>query len=332
MLETSLINFACTNCNGDLYISKIHNFYDDRIKDGTITCKSCSNNYKVSNYIPRFVSNENYAKGFGYQWKKHIKTQYDSYNGLNLSKDRFYNSTLWPSNLSGEIILEVGAGAGRFTEIASSTNATVVSLDYSEAVEANYSMNGAKNNIIIAQGDIYKMPFRKHYFDKIFCFGVLQHTPDVKKAFMSLPAFLKPEGQLVVDIYKKTIVSTLFSTKYYVRPFLCKKNPKQLYKFVKMYVDLMWPFVSLIAKIPKFGKGINSRLLVAEYSNYGLCHEMLKEMAYLDTFDMLSPEYDTPQTKKTIMSWFKEARLENIDVSYGYNGIVGRGKTSLRNF
>ena len=144
MLEANITHFACINCNGDLYISKIQDFYDDRIRDGTITCKSCSNKYTVSNYIPRFVSNENYAKGFGFQWNKHIKTQFDSYNGLNLSKDRFYNSTLWPSNLSGEIILEVGTGAGRFTEIASSTNATVVSLDYSEAVEANYSMNGGK--------------------------------------------------------------------------------------------------------------------------------------------------------------------------------------------
>ena len=94
----------------------------------------------------------------------------------------------------------------------------------------------------------------------------------------------------------------------------------------------MWPFVSLIAKIPKFGKGINSRLLVAEYSNYGLCHEMLKEMAYLDTFDMLSPEYDKPQTKKTIMKWFEEAGLEKFDITYGYNGIVGRGKVPLKNF
>ena len=58
---------------------------------------------------------------------------------------------------------------------------------------------------------------------------------------------------------------------------------------------------------------------------------MLKEMAYLDTFDMLSPKYDKPQTKNTIMNWFEEARLENCDVSYGYNGIVGRGKVPLRN-
>ncbi len=332
MLESSIKHFTCTNCNGDLYISKIKHLYGDRIKDGTIKCKSCSNNYPVSNYIPRFVSNENYAKGFGFQWNKHIKTQFDSYNGLNLSKDRFYNSTRWSSNLSGETILEVGAGAGRFTEIAASTNAIVVSMDYSKAVEANYSMNGTKKNVVIVQGDIYRMPFRKHYFDKIFCFGVLQHTPEVKKAFMSLPAFLKPGGELVVDIYKKTIPATLLSTKYYVRPFLWKKDPSRLYKLVKNYVDLMWPLVSLIAKIPKFGVAINSRLLVAEYTNYGFSGEMLKEMAYLDTFDMLSPKYDKPQTMNTIMNWFEEARLENFDVSYGYNGIVGRGKAPLRNF
>ena len=332
MLESSIIHFACTNCDSELYFSKIKVFDEGRIKEGTITCKSCSKNYKISNYIPRFVSNENYAKGFGFQWNKHIKTQFDSFNSLNLSKDRFYKSTLWPQNLSGEIILEVGGGSGRFTEIASSTNATVISLDYSEAVEANYSMNGAKKNIIIAQGDIYQMPLRKDYFDKIFCFGVLQHTPDVKKAFMSLPVFLKPGGELVADIYKKTILSTLLSTKYYVRPFLNKNDPKKLYKLVKNYVDLMWPLVSLIAKIPKFGTAINARLLVAEYTSYGFRGKMLKEMAYLDTFDMLSPKYDNPQTKKNFQSWFEEAKFEDYEIYYGYNGIVGRGKVPLRKF
>ena len=83
MLDKWIIHFACVNCNGDLYISKIQDIYDDRIRNGTITCKSCFNNYTVSNYIPRFVSNENYTKGFGFQWNKHIKTQFESYNGYN---------------------------------------------------------------------------------------------------------------------------------------------------------------------------------------------------------------------------------------------------------
>ena len=35
---------------------------------------------------------------------------------------------------------------------------------------------------------------------------------------------------------------------------------------------------------------------------------------------------------KTIMKWFEEAALEKFDITYGYNGIVGRGKVPLKNF
>ena len=54
---------------------------------------------------------------------------------------------------------------------------------------------------------------------------------------------------------------------------------------------------------------------------------MLKEWAYLDTFDMLAPRYDIPQTLRTVRGWFSEAGLTEVEVEFGYNGIQGRGKT-----
>ncbi len=97
------------------------------------------------------------------------------YTGSDLSERRFFAETKWDRNLAGEVILEVGSGSGRFTTPAASTGAMVVSLDYSYAVEANYAQNGHRENVLIVQGDIYRMPFRKESFDKLFCIGVLQH-------------------------------------------------------------------------------------------------------------------------------------------------------------
>ena len=205
-------------------------------------------------------------------------------------------------------------------------------MDYSCAVEANYASNGTKPNVMIVQGNIYSMPFKKSLFDKSFCFGVLQHTPDVRKAFMSLPPFLKPGGELVVDVYKKPLVPFL-STKYYVRPITKRKNPDKLYKLIRGYVDFMWPLCSAIRKIPKIGSTLNWLLLVADSSrcDYNKWHsnlkgDMLKEWTYLTTFDLLSPRYDQPQSIKTVQRWFKDAGLIDIEVAYGYNGIEGRGK------
>ena len=320
-------HLMCCRCGGDLQLkseSAVAHSHDI-IKEGVLNCRNCTQEYKITGCIPRFVDSESYTHGFGFQWLKHSKVQYDSYNGLTLTKKRFFNSTRFPTNLNGEFILEVGSGAGRFTEIALTSGAFVVSFDFSNAVEANYAMNGVKENVLIAQADIYNMPFRKRHFDKIFCFGVLQHTPHVKKTFMSLPPLLKNGGQLAIDVYKKTFTATWLSTKYYVRPLTRNMEPVLLYKRIQKYINFMWPLALLLGRIPRIGHAINNRLLIAEYSVYGFSGDMLKEMAYLDTFDMLAPMYDRPQTIGTVQAWFKEASLTEIDVSYGCNGIVGLG-------
>jgi 2-polyprenyl-3-methyl-5-hydroxy-6-metoxy-1,4-benzoquinol methylase len=77
----------------------------------------------------------------------------------------------------------VGSGAGRFTQILLRSGAQVFSGDYSSAVA----------NLNLFQGDIYHLPVPEAHFDKVFCYGVLQHTPDVKKAFMSLVPYVKPD-------------------------------------------------------------------------------------------------------------------------------------------
>ncbi len=224
------------------------------------------------------------------------------------------------------MILEVGSGSGRFTEHAASTGAMVVSMDYSYAVEANYASNGNMNNVLIVQADLYNMPFSENFFDKLFCIGVLQHTPDVKKAFMILPQYLKSGGSLVVDVYHKlNVFRQLFDTKFWVRPITRKMNPKTLYKITSCYVNFMWPIAKIFSKMP-FGQSINWALLIADYrGKYDLEENILKEWAILDTFDMSSPMHDNPQPIEKVKQWFVDAQMTNINVHYGYNGIEGHG-------
>lgn len=46
----------------------------------------------------------------------------------------------------------------------------------------------------------------------------------------------------------------------------------------------------------------------------------------MDTFNMLAPDYDNPQTLKGFRSWHEEAGLIDIDVHRGYNGVEGRAR------
>lgn len=325
MKQEHIKYLACPSCAGDLAVTKIEKLDKDSIESGLLQCLNCKTTFDIIQHVPRFVPMENYASGFGFEWNKHARTQYDSYTGTNISQTRFFEETRWPRELHGETILEVGSGSGRFTEQAASTRAMVVSMDYSCAVDANYASNGHKDNVLIVQGDIYSMPFKANFFDRLFCIGVLQSTPDVKGAFFSLPKYLKPGGNLVIDVYRYSWWTYLLLTYYWVRPITRRLPAETLYKLCEKYINVMWPVARWVNKLPK-GRHINRALLIADYRGvYPLSQEMLKEWAILDTFDNLSPVYDSPQSLKTVKSWFQEARLENIEVHYGYNGIEGRG-------
>ncbi|MBL7874123.1 MAG: methyltransferase domain-containing protein [Cyclobacteriaceae bacterium] len=298
-----------------------------RIKEGSLVDPLSGTRYPIVNFIPRFVPLENYASGFGFQWNKHFRTQYDDTSSYNTSKYRFEKETKWSNNLTGQFVLEAGSGSGRFTTEALKTGAIVVSFDYSNAVEANYKSNGYHENLVLVQASIFEIPFEKARFDKAFCFGVLQHTPDPEGAFLNLPRYLKAGGKLASDVYVKNLTKWVLQPKYWVRPFTKGKDPEKLYSRIVKYVDIMWPLARLIRKIPKIGPSINWKLILPDYSRElpNASDVTLKEWTYLDAMDMLSPMYDLPQTLQTFREWHQKAGLVDIDVHYGFNGIEGRG-------
>jgi len=320
---------ACPTCKGELIVHEIKKQHTNSIQEGTLRCSKCDDRYAIVRHIPRFVTSENYAKGFGLEWTKHARSQYDSYTGTKISERRFFDETGWPRKLHGELILEIGSGSGRFTEQAASTGAMIVSVDYSRAVEANYLLNGHKQNVLIVQGDIYNLPVQESLFDKVFCFGVLQHTPNPEKAFMAVPPFLKRGGSLVIDVYRDKLWQRTLETKYWLRPITRHIEPGALYNLCKQYVEFMWPLTRHTARrFGHFGSLVNWRLLIADYTGvYDLPSNIMKEWAVLEAFDMLSPRYDFPQTYETVQKWFRRANLTNCEVRTGYNGIYGRATT-----
>lgn len=319
---------ACPACRADLALAPADTRADGAVIEGALACTSCSRQYPIIGGIPRFVPRENYASGFGLEWTKHARTQYDSYSGIPASERRFFEQTGWPRDLSGALVLEVGSGSGRFTEQAARTGATVVSLDYSYAVDANYASNGSRPNVLIVQADVFALPFRPATFDRLFCFGMLQHTPSPERAFAALPPMLKPGGALCADIYKISFWRTLLQTKYWVRPFTRHMNPDRLYAAVCRWVDLMWPVAAVIRRLPK-GYALNWRLLVADYSFLGLEGQMLKEWSYLDTFDMLAPRFDRPATRAMFSRWAADSGLTDVEAYISPHGVVLRAHTAL---
>jgi SAM-dependent methyltransferase len=288
-----------------------------------LACDACGAQFPVIKDVPRFVSSEHYADSFGMQWNIHRQAQLDSHTGLPLTRDRYNRATHWPEDLKGETILEAGSGAGRFTEILATTGADILSFDLSSAVEANCANNGHNPNVLIFQGDIFNIPVREQSMDKVFCLGVIQHTPDPEAAFRSLARYVRPGGQIVIDSYASRLRSML-SWKYVLRPITTRMDKERLYKVISKLAPPMVPLSVFLYRI--FGRAGYRMLPILQYDHWGLPPDLNREWAIMDTFDMLSPVHDHPQSFNTVTRWFQDAGFVDIVVEYGMNGIVARGR------
>jgi SAM-dependent methyltransferase len=272
--------------------------------------------FPLKNGAYRIVKDDNYTENFGYQWNKFAGTQVDKASNLDISKIRFFAETSWDQeDLAGKNVLEVGSGAGRFTQIILDfTKANLFSVDYSNAVEANYRNNGPNERLKLFQASIYEMPFAKAQFDKVICIGVLQHTPDVEKSVQSLIEMVKPDGQLVVDFYPVSGWWTKLHAKYLFRPFTKKMSHEKLYKKIDRNIDWLIRTYRFFSKAG-LGRIFNRFLPICDIDGTlpkNLPYNQLRELCILDTFDMYSPQYDQPQRIKTVAQWFEKYGMTNV--------------------
>ena len=177
----------------------------------------------------------------------------------------------------------------------------------------------------MVQADIYRLPFRDGTFDRVYCLGVLQHTPDVRKAFLALPPMLKGGASLAVDLYPRQWTDVLWP-KYWLRPLTTRMDPNLLFASVRRGVRLLWPVSVGVGRIPVIGRKLRYLIPIVNYEGvYPLSSEQLKDWAVLDTFDMLAPAFDQPQSADTLRGWLIESGLEKVEV-FRSGFLVARGR------
>ena len=281
--------------------------------------------------VPRFCEADNYSESFGMQWNKFDRTQLDE--GLSQSSAvRFFAATSWNKDeLAGQNVLEVGSGAGRFSRaVLENTRANLYSVDYSSAVEANLKNNGqiAPERFHLFQASIYEMPFPDGSFDKVFCLGVLQHTPDFEASVRALIRKARIGGEIVVDFYPIRGWWTKVHAKYILRPFTKRLSHDRLLSLIEKNAGWM---MSLYRGLTKIGLHPLTRFVpicdIRDTLPAGIGPQDLREWVVLDTFDMLSPEHDHPQRIKDVAAMFARSGAEVtfadfIDVGYGRSAIV----------
>src|SRR2546428_560604 len=154
--------------------------------------------------------------------------------------------------VEGEAGLEVGGGGGRFTEVLVSTGAEVVAVDASSAVKACRETVGDRATIV--QADLFDLPFPEGSFDRVFCYGVLQHTPDPRAAFLTIVRYAKPGGWIAADVYKRADYVDRWSAKRLWRPLTTRLPSRWLRRLVEWYVPKWLPVDTRLARVPKLGR------------------------------------------------------------------------------
>lgn len=101
-------------------------FDGDEIISGNL--RSSSNVYSITNGIPRFVNDEGYSDNFGYQWNRWARVQFEDQNVegpmRNHTTNMFKAITRFSAEkIRGKIVLDIGCGPGRFSDVASDMGA-----------------------------------------------------------------------------------------------------------------------------------------------------------------------------------------------------------------
>lgn len=263
--------------------------------------------FPVVRGIPRFCPADNYSDSFGFQWNQFDLTQLDVHSGVDHSQQRFYGETGWDSQeLSHCSVLEVGSGAGRFSEVFLRTTTGVLhSVDYSSAVDANRRNNAAYGERLqLAQASIYELPFADNTFDKVFCLGVLQHTPSFSDSVSALISKARVGGEIVVDFYPINGWYTKIHSKYLLRP-ITKRLPKPLLLML-IRLNIRW-MLALFDLLYALRLGALTRFIpITDVRGFprSLTRSQRREWAVMDTFDAFSPEYDNPQRVQDVARMF----------------------------
>lgn len=139
---------------------------------------------------------------------------------------------------------------------------------------------------------------------------------------------VRPGGALCTDYYWKRF-RTLMHAKYLFRPITRHVSQAKLFAFLERQVPAMLATSRALGRAPLIGRALKRIVPVADYTGvFPLSEQQLREWALLDTFDMLAPAYDNPQTVATVRQWMQRAGLVDIEVLHAAH-LVARGRKPM---
>lgn len=321
-----LDHLSCPECESNLTLTTFKEGSESgevEVEEGILTCSRTDHWYIIVNYIPRMlpdaindfpnfektyaaklpsqknnrISNNTFKalqektkESFGFEWQKWNRFGWDDEVPVQTTRAIFdYKVMFNKEELTGKLLLDAGCGNGRYTNIAREYGAEVVGIDLSRAVDEAFKNLKNDPKIHFVQGDLFKLPFKKRTFDFIFSNGVLMHTGDAKKAFLSLASRLNDHGKITIHLYHKGNIIYEFND-WWLRLITTRLSLKKAYTFSI--------FLTKIAKaLPKkfVMYGLNMFFRIEPHEHY--------------VFDWYTAPIATHHTYKQVYGWLRDAHV-----------------------
>ena len=263
-----------------------------------------------------YIINEDdkYTKNFSKQWEKYRNIQIDSLNNFDISK-KYLEKLLFNniSSLKNKKVLEIGCGAGRFTEYIVQFAKICISIDLSSSIYFNIAKKS--ENLFLIKSDLHEL-ISKNKFDVVICRGVLQHTPNPFKSILKLYEFVNSNGKVYFDIYPMPKIGKIHPKYLIWRPLI-----QNIFSY-EQYEKILIKNIDKLLKIKRFVKKIffNSKFIsdcfipVWDYKDeIDLTNKQLNDFSILDTLDGIFPKYDNPKSNKQIINFLQKNNIKIIN-------------------
>ena len=331
-MKEKLINYlACPECGSDLSLS-VKKRSETEIIEGSLACENCERNYRIIRGVPRFANLDQVeqdkaktAENFGWQWNKFTQED-EKYSEQFLG----WLQPIRQEFFEGKLVIEGGCGKGRHTTLVHEWGTKeVIGVDLSSAVESAYEVTKELPNAHIVQADIFNLPFKKS-FDYAFSVGVLHHTPDPKKAFISLASKVKKGGSISAWIYGAENNEWITSFVDPVRHgFTSKISQPLLYQLSKIPTLGVFAASKLIYKpLNKAAKPVAEKLFYNDYLNH------LGSFGWREQHNIVFDHLVAPTayyiSKEDFEMWWEEINASEVEITWhNENSWCGFGKISL---
>ncbi|MBM4447579.1 MAG: methyltransferase domain-containing protein [Chloroflexi bacterium] len=364
---------ACPVCGNELK-TEVFESSDAEIHEGIFSCR-CKRWYPIIDGVPRMLWGEHrgdytdfllqykqvtrkYSKAHDLrrttttkQVRETFSTIWDKFPDFGIHDERkqaFYDK--WMAQKLGldstdelysfisfkRAILEVGIGSGqKLKMMAEHTKGRVIGVDLTSSVEHAFKNIKKIPNVTVIQADLFALPFTKESFDFIISDGVLHHTPDTKRAFLSIIPFLARGGEIAIRIYKKGGPIREFCDDF-IRSRTTKMSQTECWEFCTKMAKLGENLAKARCEIEipddiellSFKKGRYDLQRFIYYNMFKCFYNeaFTPEENVSVNFDWYSPVDAHRHTEAEVKRWFTEVGLSDIQILNPESGISARGR------